>query len=56
MEPKLESLIRKTLADAWARGDDRKTATSSAVKAVLESRADLTETTAKKAVRLVQEK
>ncbi len=56
MEPKLESLIRKTLADAWARGDDRKTATTLAVKVVRQERPDMTKPAAEKAVKLVQQK
>ena len=56
MDPKLESLIRKTLADAWARGDDRKTATIRAVKAVLQKHPDMTKIGAEKTVKLVQQK
>ncbi len=56
MEPKLESLTRKTSADAWAQDDDRKTATGRAVKAVVQVRPEMTESAAAKASRLVRQK
>jgi hypothetical protein len=56
MNPKLESLIRKALADAWAQGIDHKTAIERAAKEVLQKHPDMTKFDAAKAVRLIQQK
>ena len=56
MNPKLESLIRKALADAWAQGIDYKTATERAVEEVLQGHPDMTKFDAAKAVNQIQQK
>ncbi len=55
MDPKLESLIRKSFANAWAEGADRKTATERAVGEVLQEHPDMTKSDAVKVVQLVQQ-
>ena len=41
MEPYLESVIRRALADAWAEGKDHVGQTEEAVRAVLQARPDM---------------
>jgi hypothetical protein len=54
MDPLLEAVIRKALADAWANGKDHLTQTEEAVRAVLETRADMTPPDARAAVSFVK--
>ena len=54
MDPYLENIIRKALADAWAAGRDHLTQTGLAVRAVLKARPDMTASEALSAVELVR--
>ena len=54
MDPYLENIIRKALADAWATGRDHLTQTELAVRAVLKARPDMTASEALSAVELVR--
>ena len=51
----LESMIRKALADAWARGCDLNAANQHAIVQVLASRPGMTATEARKATRIVRQ-
>jgi hypothetical protein len=54
MDPKLEALIRKAIADAWAAGADSLEANKLAIKKVREAYAKLTEREASSAVQIVR--
>ena len=51
----LESMIRKALADAWARGCDLNAANQHAIVKVLASRPDMTAAEARSATRMVRQ-
>ncbi len=51
----LESMIRKALADAWARGWDLNAANQHAVVKVLASRPEMTAAEARSATRIVRQ-
>ncbi len=51
----LESMIRKALADAWARGWDLDAADQHAIVEVLASRPDMTAAEARSATRMVRQ-
>ena len=51
----LESMIRKALADAWARGCDLNAANQHAIVKVLASRPGMTATEARTATRIVRQ-
>ncbi len=51
----LESMIRKALADAWARGCDLNTANQHAIVKVLALRPDMTAAEARSATRIVRQ-
>ncbi len=51
----LESMIRKALADAWARGCDLNTANQPAIVKVLALRPDMTAAEARSATRIVRQ-
>ena len=51
----LESMIRKALAGAWARGCDLNTANQHAIFKVLTSRPDMTAVEARSATRIVRQ-
>jgi hypothetical protein len=54
MEPKLESLIRKSIADAWAAGADSLEANRLAIREVRETYTNLTEREASAAIQIVR--
>ena len=54
IEPKLEALIRKAIADAWAVGADSLEANRLAIQKVRETYARLTEREASSAVQIVR--
>jgi hypothetical protein len=54
MEPKLESLIRKSIADAWAAGADSLEANRLTIRKVRETYKNLTEREASSAVQIVR--
>jgi FixJ family two-component response regulator len=54
MEPKLESLIRKSIADAWATGADSLEANRLAIRKIREAYKNLTEREASSAVQIVR--
>jgi hypothetical protein len=54
LEPKLEALIRKSIADAWAAGADSLEANRLAIRKVREIYANLTEREASSAVQIVR--
>jgi FixJ family two-component response regulator len=54
MEPNLESLIRKAIADAWAAGADSLEANRLAIRKVRETYTNLTEREASSAVQIVR--
>jgi hypothetical protein len=54
IEPNLEALIRKALADAWAAGADSQEANRLAIRKVRETYAGLTERQASSAVQIVR--
>jgi FixJ family two-component response regulator len=54
MEPNLEALIRKSIADAWAAGADSLEANRLAIRKVRETYANLTEREASSAVQIVR--
>jgi hypothetical protein len=56
LDPTLEGLVRKALADAWAQGADHETATEHAVAQLLQARLDMTRSDALAAVKLLREK
>jgi hypothetical protein len=51
----LECMIRKALADAWARGCDLNTANQHAIVKVLESHPDMTAAEVRSATRIVRQ-
>ncbi|MDH3969667.1 MAG: hypothetical protein OEU56_21845 [Rhodospirillales bacterium] len=54
MEPKLEALIRKSIANAWAAGADTLEANGLAIRKVREAYANLTEREASLAIQIVR--
>jgi len=54
IEPKLESLIRKSIADAWAVGADSLEANRLAIRKVRETHTNLTKREASSAVQVVR--
>jgi len=54
LEPNLEALIRKSIADAWAAGADSLEADRLAIRKIRETYANLTEREASSAVQIVR--
>ena len=54
MDPRLESIVRKALADAWASGADNHAALNQAVSAVLQAQPGMTTSEAQDMVLLLR--
>jgi hypothetical protein len=54
LEPKLEALVRKSIADAWAAGANPLDANKLAIQKIRETYANLTEREASSAVQIVR--